>query len=53
MTALTDALAALAPPVAVGAVFWIAMRAIVRADGAERAAMARLAEQERRESRPE
>jgi hypothetical protein len=37
---LTDVLAALAPSVGVGLVFWFAMRAIVRADRRERAAIA-------------
>lgn len=40
MPPLTDALAALAPSVGVGLVFWFVMRAIVRADRRERAAIA-------------
>jgi hypothetical protein len=50
MPSLTDALAALAPSVGVGLVFWFAMRAIVRADARERAAIAameRAAEEKR------
>jgi hypothetical protein len=50
MSTLTEALAALAPPVGVGVVFWLAMRAIVRADSAERAAIARMAEHDKGDS---
>ncbi len=39
---LLDAVVALAPSVGVGLVFWFAMRAIVRADRRERAAIARM-----------
>lgn len=42
-----DALAALAGPVLVGVLFWIVMRAIVRADRNERAAYARIEAEER------
>lgn len=42
MDTALDVLAALAPSVGVGLVFWFAMRAIVRADRAERAAIARI-----------
>ena len=42
MPSALDVLSALAPPVGVGLVFWFAMRAIVRADRAERAAIARM-----------
>ncbi|NLE72603.1 MAG: hypothetical protein GX609_11035 [Actinomycetales bacterium] len=37
-----EVLAALAPSVAVGGIFWFAMRAIIRADRRERAAIARM-----------
>jgi len=37
-----DVVAALVPSVGVGLVFWYAMRAIVRADRRERAAIARM-----------
>lgn len=40
MPSFLDILAALAPSVGVGLVFWFAMRAIVRADRRERAAIA-------------
>lgn len=40
MPSLTDVLAALAPSVGVGLIFWFAMRAILRADRRERAAIA-------------
>ena len=40
MPSLTDALAALVPSAGVLAVFWFAMRAIVRADRHEREAIA-------------
>jgi preprotein translocase subunit YajC len=43
MSTFLDAVAALVPPVAVGGIFWFAMRAIIRADRRERAAMARMA----------
>jgi hypothetical protein len=39
---LTGMIAALVPSLGVGLLFWFAMRAIVRADSAERAAIARL-----------
>ncbi len=52
MPSFTDILAALAPPVGVGLVFWFAMRAIVRADRRERAAMAAM-EAAAQEKRPE
>ena len=42
MPSLTSVLAALAPSVGVGLVFWFAMRAIVRADRREREAIARM-----------
>ncbi len=42
MSGFLDALAALVPSVAVGLVFWFAMRAIIRADRRERAAITRL-----------
>ena len=42
MSTFLDAVAALVPSVAVGLIFWFAMRAIIRADRRERAAMARL-----------
>lgn len=50
MPGFTDVLAALAPSVGVGLLFWFAMRAIVRADRRERAAIAALEarEQEKR-----
>lgn len=40
MPSFPDILAALAPSVGVGLVFWFAMRAIVRADRREREAIA-------------
>ncbi len=40
MPSITDVLVALAPSVGVGLIFWFAMRAIVRADRRERAAIA-------------
>jgi len=43
MSTFLDAVAALAPAVAVGLIFWFAMRAIIRADRRERGAMARMA----------
>ena len=43
MAPVLDGLVALAPSVAVGLVFWFVMRAIVRADRRERAAIARMA----------
>lgn len=39
---LTAALAALAPPVGVGLVFWLVIRALMNADRNERAALARM-----------
>ena len=42
MSGFLDVLAALVPSVAVGLVFWFAMRAIIRADRRERAAIAHL-----------
>lgn len=42
MHSFLDVVAALVPSVGVGLVFWFAMRAIVRADRAERAAIARM-----------
>ena len=42
MSTFLDAVAALVPSVAVGLIFWFAMRAIIRADRRERAAMARM-----------
>ena len=42
MGTFLDAAAALVPSVAVGLIFWFAMRAIIRADRRERAAMARM-----------
>lgn len=52
MPSLTDALAALAPSIGVGLIFWFAMRAIVRADRRERAAIAAM-EAQASEKRPE
>lgn len=43
-----EVLAALAPSVAVGGIFWFAMRAIIRADRRERAAIARMEASEKR-----
>ncbi|HQY33623.1 hypothetical protein [Actinotalea sp.] len=45
-----QALAALVPSVGVGLLFWLAIRTIVRADRTERAAMARLDAEERRDA---
>lgn len=45
-----QALAALVPSVGVGLLFWLAIRTIVRADRTERAAMARLDVEERRDA---
>ena len=42
MSTFLDVVAALVPSVGVGLVFWFAMRAIVRADRSERAAIARM-----------
>ncbi len=42
MNAFLDVVAALVPSVGVGLVFWFVMRAIVRADRSERAAIARM-----------
>lgn len=42
MDAFWDVVAALVPSLGVGGVFWFAMRAIIRADRRERAAIARL-----------
>lgn len=42
MTGFWGGVAALLPPVGVGLIFWVVMRAIVQADRRERAAMARL-----------
>ncbi len=42
MTGFWGGVAALLPPVGVGLIFWVAMRAIVHADRRERAAIARL-----------
>lgn len=42
MTGFWGAVAALLPPIGVGLIFWVVMRAIVQADRRERAAMARL-----------
>jgi len=41
MSTFLDAVAALAPAVAVGLIFWFVTRAVIRADLRERAAMAR------------
>ncbi|MBD8079114.1 hypothetical protein [Cellulosimicrobium arenosum] len=46
MDNLGAALGALVPSIGVGLLFWLAMRAIVRADRNERAALARLDAQE-------
>lgn len=46
MPVALEVLAALAPSVGVGLVFWYAMRAIIRADRRERIALARLEEAE-------
>lgn len=46
MSGALDVLAALAPPIGVGLVFWFAMRTIVRADRQERAAIERMARAE-------
>lgn len=43
-----DVLAALFPPVAVGLLFYVVIRAILRADRRERIALARMEEEERR-----
>lgn len=42
MSPVLQAAAALVPSVGVGVLFWLAIRAIIRADRAERAAVARL-----------
>lgn len=42
MDGFLDVVAALVPSVGVGLLFWFAMRAIIRADRAERAAIARM-----------
>jgi hypothetical protein len=42
MDALLDVISALVPSLGVGLLFWLAMRAIIRADRAERAAIARM-----------
>lgn len=42
MTGFWGGVAALLPPIGVGLIFWVVMRAIVQADRRERAAMARL-----------
>jgi len=42
VTGFWGGVAALLPPVGVGLIFWVVMRAIVQADRRERAAMARL-----------
>lgn len=42
MSAFSGVLAALVPSVGVGWLFWLAMRAIIRADRRERAAIAEL-----------
>jgi hypothetical protein len=42
MTGFWGGVAALLPPIGVGLVFWVVMRAILQADRRERAAMARL-----------
>ncbi len=42
MHSVLAALGALVPPVGVGLVFWFALRAIIRADRTERAAIARI-----------
>ncbi|WP_372593911.1 hypothetical protein [Actinotalea sp.] len=42
MDSVLAALGALVPPVGVGLVFWLVLRSIIRADRAERAAIARL-----------
>lgn len=46
MATFTDVLAALVPSIGVGLVFWLAMRAIIRADRRERAALAHLEKQQ-------
>jgi hypothetical protein len=43
-----EVLAALFPPVAVGLLFWVVIRAILRADRRERAALTRMEQEERR-----
>lgn len=42
MTGFWGGVAALLPPIGVGLIFWVVMRAIVQADRRERAAVARL-----------
>ncbi|GAA2726359.1 hypothetical protein [Cellulomonas aerilata] len=46
MDTFLAALAALAPPIGVGALFYVAIRALVNADRNERTAMARLQAEE-------
>jgi hypothetical protein len=45
---MIEVLAALLPPLAVGALFYVVIRAILRADRHERAAIARMEQEERR-----
>lgn len=47
MPVALEVLAALAPSVGVGLIFWYAMRAIIRADRRERMAIARMEAQEK------
>ena len=42
MHSVLAAIGALVPPVGVGLIFWFVLRAIIRADRSERAAIARL-----------
>jgi hypothetical protein len=45
--AVLDVLVALAPPVGVGLLFFVAIRALIHADRRERAALARMTESEK------
>jgi hypothetical protein len=47
MDILLPALAALAPTVLIGSVFWFIMRAVLRADKSERRALAKVEAEER------
>lgn len=51
MDGFLDVLAALAPSVGVGLIFWFVMRAVIHADRRERQALARIEAEER--ARPE
>ncbi|MDO9394926.1 MAG: hypothetical protein Q7T71_00115 [Herbiconiux sp.] len=48
MDVLLPSLAALAPTVLIGLVFWFIMRALIRADRTERRALAKIEAQERK-----